>query len=296
MIEDSKPATERRLVITGELLGRGRAGHGAFEDNGNVYSKYVGLAEARDDLHFVIPLSGVYNPKRGDGIIGRVAEIIFQKWIIDINSPYEATLPLSEAVEGFVDLTKADLTKYFDYGDVIFAELSAVSKQKHITLTMRSPKCRKLKGGRLIRVTPAKVPRIIGKGGSMVEMIKQMTATQIVVGQNGIVWVRGENEDVAAEAILAIEERAHMHGLTDYIKAMLEKRMGKAYVPMPPAERTERRENGGGFRERNEGFRDLRREQEGERTETESERSEHAGESSGESSSESLGDVENIKL
>lgn len=249
MLEDTKPAGERRLVITGELLGRGRAGHGAFEDNGNVFSRFIGLAESRDDLHFVIPLSGVYNPKRGDGIIGRVTEIVFQKWIADINSPYEATLPLSEGVEGFVDLTKADLTKYFDYGDVIFVEIMAVSKQRHITLTMRNRKCRKLKGGRLIRVTPAKVPRIIGKGGSMVEMIKQMTGTQIVVGQNGVVWLRGENEDLAAEAVLTIEERSHMHGLTDYIKSLLEQRIGHAYVPKP-------------VEQREEGFRDLRRERE----------------------------------
>lgn len=217
------------------------------------FSKFIGLAESRDDLHFVIPLSGVYSPKRGDGVIGRITEVIFQKWILDINSPYEATLPLSEGVEGFVDLTKADLTMYFDYGDVLFSEIMSVSKQKHITMTMRSRKCRKLKGGRLIRVTPAKVPRIIGKGGSMVEMIKQMTGTQIVVGQNGVVWVRGENEDLAAEAILTIEERAHMHGLTDHIKSLLEQRVGKAYVPRPPPSEEE-------------GFRDMRR---GEREERE---------------------------
>ena len=267
MMEDSKGAGERRLVITGELLGRGRAGHGAFEDNGNVFSKFIGLAESRDDMHFVIPLSGVYNPKRGDGVIGRITEIVFQKWILDINSPYEATLPLSEGVEGFVDLTKADLTKYFDYGDVVFSEIMSVSKQKHVTMTMRNRKCRKLKGGRLIRVTPAKVPRIIGKGGSMVEMIKQMTGTQIVVGQNGVVWVRGENEDLAAEAVLTIEERSHMHGLTDYIKSLLEQRVGHAYVPKPPEQREE-------------GFRDLRRPEQAE-AEPEAQPSEEGEQSGG---------------
>jgi exosome complex component RRP4 len=272
MMEDLKSASERRLVITGELLGRGRAGHGAFEDNGNVYSKFIGLAEARDDLHFVIPLSGVYNPKRGDGVIGRITEIVFQKWIVDINSPYEATLPLSEAVEGFVDLTKADLTSYFDYDDVIFVEISAVSKQRHITLTMRSRKCRKLRGGRLIRVTPAKVPRIIGKGGSMVEMIKQLTGTQIVVGQNGVVWVRGDNEDLAAEAVMAIEARSHMHGLTDYIKAMLEERTGKTYTPTPAAPTS------------NQGW---------EREQREPER---APPEQAEQGSEGIGDIENIEL
>lgn len=152
-------------------------------------------------------------------------------------------IPLSEGVEGFVDLTKADLTKFFDYGDLIFAEIMGVDRQRHITLTMRERKCRKLRGGRLLKVTPAKVPRIIGKGGSMVEMIKEKTGTQIVVGQNGIVWVRGDNEDIAAEAVLTIEARAHTSGLTDYIKAMLEERMrGRPAVQPRPA-----REEGEGW-------------------------------------------------
>jgi len=228
--QDIKPAEpytppERKLVITGELLGKGKAGHGAYEENGSVFSKYIGLAEQRGDIFIVIPLGGVYNPKRGDGVIGKIEEIIASKWFIDINSPYEAVLTLSEGVEEFVDLTKADLSKYFDYGDLIFAEIVSVNRQKQILLTMRSRKCRKLRGGRLIKVTPAKVPRIIGKAGSMVEMIKQTTGTQIVVGQNGIVWVRGDNEDIAAEAVLIIEEKSHLHGLTDHMKNMLEERM-----------------------------------------------------------------------
>ena len=59
----------------------------------------------------------------------------------------------------------------------------------------------------------------------MVEMIKELTGTQIVVGQNGIVWVKGENESIAAEAILLIEQRSHIQGLTDQIKEILEKKL-----------------------------------------------------------------------
>jgi exosome complex component RRP4 len=102
---------------------------------------------------------------------------------------------------------------------------------------MKSPKCRKLKGGRLLSVTPAKVPRIIGKGGSMVEMIKKLTDTQIVVGQNGLVWIKGENEDLAAEAVMTIEQKSHVKGLTDYIKAMLEDRSGRKIEEKEPEEK-----------------------------------------------------------
>jgi len=213
---------KRKLVIPGDLLGEGRGGHGTYEQDGKTFSRFVGLAEDRTGMFIVIPLSGIYNPKRGDGVIGKIEEIIFSKWIVDINSPYQAVLPLSEAVDDFIDLTKADLTKYFNYDDLLFAEITAVTKTKNIQLSMKSRKCRKLRGGRIIKVTPTKVPRIIGKGGSMVEMIKNITGTQIVVGQNGLVWVKGDNEDLAAEAIVFIDERSHVEGLTDYIKNMLE--------------------------------------------------------------------------
>lgn len=216
---------KRTLVIPGDVLGEGRTGHGTYEENGKIHSRFVGLAEEKEGLFFVIPLSGIYNPKRGDGVIGKITDVIFSKWIVDINSPYEAVLPLSEATEEFIDLAKTELTKYFDYNDIIFAEISSVTKTKNVQLSMKNRKCRKLKGGRMINVTPAKVPRIIGKGGSMVEMIKELTGTQIVVGQNGLVWVKGDNEDIAAEAVLTIEQKSHMPGLTDKIKAMLEEKM-----------------------------------------------------------------------
>jgi len=97
-------------------------------------------------------------------------------------------------------------------------------------LSMRDRKCRKLRAGRLITVVPAKVPRIIGKAGSMVEMIKDTTKTQIVVGQNGLVWVKGENQEIAVEAVREIEKKSHLHGLTDHIKALIEKRMAEKYA------------------------------------------------------------------
>ncbi len=216
---------ERKLVIPGDFIGEGHAGHGAYEESGKIFAKVIGLAEEKAGLFFVIPLSGIYNPKRGDGVVARIQDIIVSKWLVDINSPYEAVLPLSEATEEFIDFTKTDLTKYFNYGDLIFAEIISVTKTKNIQLSMKNRKCRKLRSGRVIKVTPAKVPRIIGRQGSMVEMIKDITQTQIVVGQNGIVWVKGDNEDIAIEAILEIERKSHVSGLTDQIKSMLEQKM-----------------------------------------------------------------------
>ena len=213
---------KRKLVLPGDELGDGRPGNGAYKEDGKIYAKAVGVKEEKDDLIFVIPLSGVYDPKGGDGVIGRVSGITFSKWIIDINAPYEAVLPLSEATEEFVDLTKTDLTQYFSFGDLVFGKITNVTKSKSVQLSMKDRRCRKLRGGRIINVTPAKVPRIIGRKGSMVEMIKDKTKTQIVVGQNGVVWVKGRNRALAVEAIMEIEKRSQENGLTDSIANMLD--------------------------------------------------------------------------
>src|SRR3989344_5569850 len=220
--------SERKLVIPGDFLGDGRAGNGAYEEEGKAFAGCEGLAEEKNGLFFVIPLSGIYDPKRSDGVIGKIQDVIFSKWIVDINSPYEAVLSLADATDEFIDLTKTDMTKYFNFGDLIFAEISSVSNTKNVQLSMRNRKCRKLRGGRLLKVVPAKVPRIIGKAGSMVEMIKQMTNTQIVVGQNGIVWIKGDHEDIAADIVTLIEKKSHVHGLTEHVKAVLEEKMKNA--------------------------------------------------------------------
>jgi exosome complex component RRP4 len=114
-----------------------------------------------------------------------------------------------------------DLTKFFDVGDVIYCKISKVTKGMTIRVSMRSIGARKLYGGSIIKVKPTKVPRIIGKGGSMINMIKNATGCSIYVGKNGVIWIRGENKNKVIEAILTIERESHTVGLTDNIEKML---------------------------------------------------------------------------
>jgi len=94
---------------------------------------------------------------------------------------------------------------------------------------MKGPGLRKLKDGRIIRVNAMKVPRIIGKRGSMVSMVKQATGCTLVVGQNGLVWLKGEPEQeiMAVDAIRKIEREAHVSGLTERMKMWLQEKTGK---------------------------------------------------------------------
>jgi exosome complex component RRP4 len=217
---------ERQLVIPGDTLATGLdflPSSGSFRSNNEIKSKILGLAKVKDRFVGAIPLSGVYTPKIGDGIIGFVFDMQTTIWIVDINSPYDAILPLGEAVGEYVDLNKTDISVYFDIGDIVYAKVLNVSKSKRIQLTMNDHRARKLIGGRIITITPSKVPRVIGKSGSMIELIKDKTKCQIIVGQNGVIWIKGEKESLAAKTIRKIERESHISGLTDEVTKFLEK-------------------------------------------------------------------------
>jgi len=217
--------SERQFVIPGETLAVGLdflPSSGCFRENNEIKAKLMGLTKIKERFIGVIPLAGVYIPKQGDGVIGFVEDMQTTIWILDINSPYSAILPLGEAVGEYVDLTKTDISVYYDVGDLIYAKVLNVSKSKQVQLTMNDYRSRKLIGGRILKITPSKVPRLIGREGSMIELIKNKTKCQIIVGQNGIVWLKGEKEGLASKAILTIDAESHITGLTDKISQLLD--------------------------------------------------------------------------
>ena len=217
---------ERELVIPGQTLAKGLdylPSSGCFRANDEVKAKLLGLVRLKDRFVSIVPLAGVYIPKPGDGIIGFVKDMQTTLWVIDINSPYDSIMLLGEAVDEYIDLNKTDISMFYDIGDVIYAKVLSVSKSKSVHLTMNDRRARKLIGGRIMKITPSKVPRLIGREGSMIEMIKDKTKTQIIVGQNGIVWLKGEREALAVKAVLTIENESHTVGLTDRVSQLLNK-------------------------------------------------------------------------
>jgi len=222
---------EKQVVVPGEELAIGMEylpSYGTYRSNDKIMAARLGLVSIDGKVIKIIPLSGKYMPKRNDIIIGKVIDITLNGWRIDTNSPYTAMLSMKDATMDFIP-KGADLTRYFDIGDYVVTKIIQVTTQKLIDLTMKGPGLRKLGPGRILHVNPTKVPRIIGKGGSMVSMIKQATGCRIIVGQNGIVWIQGEDpakETLAAETIKRIERESHIKGLTDIIKNDLEKKTG----------------------------------------------------------------------
>ncbi|MDI3474655.1 MAG: exosome complex component [Thermococcaceae archaeon] len=224
----------RDLVVPGTLLAQGpfKNGRGTFREGNRIYSTVTGLVEIRGDLIRVIPLEGPYIPEVGDNVLGKITDVRFSNWSVDIGAPYEANLRVQDAVEERIDLLKTDLRKIFDIGDIIYARIKAYNEINQIDLTTKGMPFRggPLRGGQLVMITPSKVPRLIGKGGSMINMIKELTGTRIIVGQNGWVWVSGKNEELeklAIDAILKVDRESHTGGLTDRVREMLLKRLAE---------------------------------------------------------------------
>ncbi|WP_297437414.1 exosome complex RNA-binding protein Rrp4 [Thermococcus sp.] len=222
----------RELVVPGTLLAQGpfKNGRGTFKEGNRVYSTVVGLVEIRNDAIRVIPLEGPYIPEVGDNVIGKIVDVRFSNWSVGIGAPYEANLRVQDATEERIDVVKTDLRRIFDIGDVIYAKIKAYNEINQIDLTTRGMPFRggPLRGGQIVKITPYKVPRLIGKGGSMINMIKKLTGTRIIVGQNGWVWVSGRNEELeklAIEAVLKVERESHTQGLTDRVKEFLLSRL-----------------------------------------------------------------------
>jgi exosome complex component RRP4 len=136
-------------------------------------------------------------------------------------------LSMKEATSDFIE-RGADLTQYYNLGDYIVTKIINVTTQKLLDVSMKGPGLRKLRGGQIMTINYNKVPRVIGKQGSMIAMIKDATKCMIIVGQNGLVWVKGEpeNEVIARQAIELIDQNSHVSGLTDRIKSFLEEKKG----------------------------------------------------------------------
>ncbi len=219
----------RKVVIPGEVIFEGDdylPGEGTQKRDNQIVAMRYGLAEENKKLVKVIPLSGVYLPRRGNVVIGKVENVTFNGWVVDINTADGAFLSLME-VPRYVN--KDDLEEVFMIGDMLVAKINAINK-RGIDLTVKLKGLGRLDKGIIIHINPNKVPRVIGKEGSMISLIKDETKCRITVGQNGLIWINGDKVDdelFAKGAILHVAEKSFMSGLTDEMKKWFEEEKGK---------------------------------------------------------------------
>jgi exosome complex component RRP4 len=223
-------AEKKQLVAPGEVLAEGSyfPGENTYREGNKVYASRIGLAELVANKLIVVPLKGCYLPRVDDFVIGRVVDIAMSGWTVDISSPYPALLPLSETPASRAMAARKDLTRVFNVGDLVMAEVIAFDRTRDPLLTVRGRGLGKVSSGLVVHISPAKIPRLIGRKGSMISLLKKATGCEIIVGQNGTVLVSGrqpKNEQVAAAAMYLIEREAHTRGLTDRVSELMNKEL-----------------------------------------------------------------------
>jgi exosome complex component RRP4 len=216
---------ERDIVIPGEVLAQGMdylPGDNTYRENDQVRSRSLGLVSLSGRVVKITPLAGPYVPKAGDKIIAKVIDIAMSGWRVETNTAYSAMMNVKDASNRFIK-REEDLSKIIAIGDFLVVEITKVTSQNLIDVSMKEPGLRRIEGGRIISVGPTKVPRIIGKKASMIMLIKDKTGCEITVGQNGRVWIKGtpEGEFKAEQAIKLIQNDAHLAGLTDKVEKFL---------------------------------------------------------------------------
>jgi len=212
---------KHQIVAPGELLAEGNfdAGEGAFKENNKIYAAVVGLAQSRGRKIYVVPLQGSYFPKPGDLVIGKIIDYSPAEYFtVDINSAYSGILYAEEGGR-----RSRSLAKILSIGDIIACKIVSFDRTHDPILTIHGEGLGKLKGGRIIEISPMKIPRVIGRKGSMIKMIKEETNSKIKVGQNGRIWFLAppKYENLLVRIIKKIERESHTSGLTDRIKEII---------------------------------------------------------------------------
>ena len=229
---------KREVVVPGQLLaeGRYRASFGTYDEEGKIVSSLLGLAELRGNTVKVVALEGAYIPKEGDLVIGTIKIVAGNNWKVDIGGPYGASLHANNALRRPYS---EDISEYMDIGDVVAAEVIAFDRGSGPFLGMKGRGLRVLQGGMVLDVSPAKIPRVIGRRGSMINMIQDHLNIETMVGQNGRIWLLAPSTKIlrlAIKAFRTIETQAHTSKLTDRISEMLAKEMAEIKGSEPEEE------------------------------------------------------------
>ena len=219
--------SQNQFVIPGDVIitGSYTPEQNVILDGEKIMSTAIGFYEIEDNRVNVIPLTGLYTPKIDDLIIGKVMSHSALSWDVDINSYYTGMLPASDIFGRDYLPSKDDLSLKLCVGDIISTRIINAGGSRGPLLSISGQNLGKIDSGELVKISPTKIPRLIGKHGSMIQTIEASTNATITIGQNGLIVVSSDETNGLLKALTAIrmvDEQAHLVDLTDKVKKMLE--------------------------------------------------------------------------
>jgi len=219
--------SQNQFVIPGDVIitGSYTPEQNVILDGDKIMSTAIGFYEIEDNRVNVIPLTGLYTPKIDDLIIGKVMSHSALSWDVNINSYYNGMLPASDIFGRDYLPSKDDLSLKLCVGDIISTRIINAGGSRGPLLSISGQNLGKIDSGELVKISPTKIPRLIGKHGSMIQTIEASTNATITIGQNGLIVVSSDETNGLLKALAAIrmvEEQAHLANLTEKMKKMLE--------------------------------------------------------------------------
>jgi len=213
--------SEREIVLPGQLLSDDskRSGEGTYVLGNKVYASTVGFATIKNDKVCVIPFKGAYTPQPGDRVIGIVIDVKPNGFEVSLGRHLIATIRMPDKKEVQALNLKV--------GEVVYAYVKE-SGLRGVFLEA-GEKIKKITSGLLVSMHPSKIPRLIGRRGSMINMIKKETGCDMLVGRNGFIVIKGPSplsEYAAVSAIKLIEKEAHSQGLTERVENLIRSIIG----------------------------------------------------------------------
>ena len=215
----------RRIVIPGEQIDdKPLRILDSIVENNKTYSTVLGLYD--DEKKSLVPLEGLWYPNRDDQIVGIIEESKLNTETVILNAPYKGLI-ISKYSEGKVAT-----------GDFIEASVKELDKTGTVILT----RPRVLRGGKIIKIKPSKVNRLLGKNNTMIKQISEGTGTRIIIGLNGMIWLNDGDIDLAIESIGVVCDEAHTSGLTERIGKMVNSKAKSSFKEAPKTSELETHE------------------------------------------------------
>jgi len=206
--------SKKRYVLPGDFITTAplRLQDNVVLEGKRIISTTIGLSDVSADSVRVISLTGVYIPKTDDLVIGTIQYIFGNSWFADINSCYQGML-LGQDVFGRGSYpTTSEMKERLDNGDIIYAKIANSDRQREPLISIADQSLGKIDSGELVKISPTKIPRLIGKHGSMIQTIEGSTNATITVGQNGLINLKCDNSAGLKKAIASIK----MIGMIQY--------------------------------------------------------------------------------
>ena len=205
--------SQEQFVLPGDIIVTGdyQPEQNVILEGDRLMSTAIGFSEIKDDLVTVTPLTGLYTPKTDDLVVGKIVSHNALSWEVNINSYYPGILTAFDIFGKDYSASRDDLSLKLNTGDIILARIANVNSRDPL-ITITGENLGKIDSGELVKISPAKIPRLTEKNGSMIETIEGSTNATITLGQNGLIILKCDNSAGLKKAIASVK----MIGMIQY--------------------------------------------------------------------------------